>query len=202
MYFRHISDYFLKIQPPKWNCWAKGHAFFFFIIIFYFRILLHISKLPSRKTFQFTPSPALDESADPPTPLSTPSICIIFNLNKILLLLLCIFQYPCDHSFFFFLFLLLYLLTYLVRKCRLQNWKLSRWTRIPSSRGSRSHFAKKCCWNSIIWSISITPGLFVGLRPKRKSAKPKENVNVCGLFIPFGDPRLRDVFEMSDAFCS
>ena len=83
---------------------------------FLLRILLHISKLPSRIVFFYLRyHQRWMRLLAGPTFLSTRGIYIIFDLNMMLLLLLYIYQYPWHHSpvvffFWFFFFVLSHLL--------------------------------------------------------------------------------------------
>lgn len=130
--------------------------------IFFLRILLHISKLPSRKIF---PIYAITSKGWVCWPSSRPCQRQVFTLFSILIRwfyyyevyfsILCIIL-RFSFLFVFFVFALSHLFGAKMRVVKLETVTL--WTRIPSSGGSEGYFVQKCCSNSIIFSTPITAG--------------------------------------------
>lgn len=111
--------------------------------IFFLRILLHISKLPSRKIF---PIYAITSKGWVCWPSSRPCQCQVFTLFSILIRWF--YYYEVYFSILriilplFFFFALSRLFGAKMRVVKLETVTL--WTRIPSSGGSESYFIKKC----------------------------------------------------------
>lgn len=132
-----------------------------------------------------------------PTFLSTPGIYIIFDLYCYYYIFISILGIILLWVFFFFFgfSFLLSFLTYLVRKCRLWNRKLSLFEWEFFSLEAQ----KAISWRNVVQVSNLKhPNHhwpLVGLGPTRMSAQPKENVNVCGVFFLF--PLATCAFGMS-----